>query len=521
MLPISLIVIFWWKRGKIDWKNDVVPLLPFFVVGIISGLFTAWVERRFIGAEGSAFAFTFIERCLIAGRVIWFYLAKLICPINLIFIYPRWNISQAVWWQYLCPITALILAVVFWMLRKRSRTPLAAFLFFTMMLFPVLGFFNIYPFQFSFVADHFQYLACIAPITIVVAGIDHTLGNNRFQKLTWFIILLLVLGTLTWKQTGIYVNAETLFRTTIRKNPLCWMAYNNLGKLLAENGRTDGVMADFQTALKIKPDYSEAHYNIGIQLGKMGQIDMAIAHYRKAIEIKPNYAFAYNNIGLLLAETGRTDEAIIHYRKSLEISPRFAEAWNNLGNGLSQIGRTDDAINSFQRALKINPNYGEAYYNFGILLSKLGRTDEAISRYQKALEINPSDCESHVNLGLLFAQLGRNDEAIDQYRKALEINSNSIEAHNNLGVLLAKMGRTDEAIVHYQKALQVSPNQISILQNLADAFEQKGQLTNAIPLVEKALALAKPKGDKSQVKEIEVNLARLNKLSRSVQQVPR
>jgi tetratricopeptide (TPR) repeat protein len=508
MLPASLLIVFWWKRGKIDLKRDVAPLLPFFVIGMASGLFTAWVERKFIGAEGSAFTFTIIERCLIAGRVVWFYLAKLTCPVNLIFIYPRWNISQAVWWQYLFPVAALILAGILWALRKHSRAPLAAFLYFTTMIFPVLGFFNVYPFQFSFVADHFQYLACIAPITIVIAGIDHALGNNRFQKLACSIILLFVLVVLTWKQSGIYANAETLYRTIIRKNPLCWMAYNNLGKLLAENGRTDGVMADFQTALKIKPDYSEAHYNIGIQLGKMGQIDMAIAHYRKAIEIKPNYAFAYNNIGLLLAETGQIDEAIIHYRKSLEINLRFAEAWNNLGNALSQIGRIDEAINSFQRALKINPNYGEAHYNFGILLSKLGRTDEAIFQYRKALEINPRDGESYNNLGLLFAQLGRNDEAIDQYQKALETNSNSIEAHNNLGILLAKMGRTDEAIDHYQKALQISPNQISILQNLVDVLVQKDQLNDAIPILEKALSLAKSSGDKSRGKEIEGTLAR-------------
>ena len=96
-LPMSLLAVFWWKRGKISWKNDVIPLIPFFAAGIAYGLFTAWVERAFIGAEGGAFTFTIIERCLIAGRTTWFYLSKIFVPMNLMFMYPRWNVSQTVW----------------------------------------------------------------------------------------------------------------------------------------------------------------------------------------------------------------------------------------------------------------------------------------------------------------------------------------------------------------------------------------------------------------------------------------
>jgi hypothetical protein len=268
MLPVSLLVIFWWKRGRVDWKNDVLPLLPFFIVGIASGLFTAWVERKFIGAEGSVFAFTFVERCLIAGRVVWFYLAKLICPVNLIFIYPRWNINQAVWWQYLFPVAALMLAGILWALRKRSRAPLAAFLFFSAMLFPMMGFFNIYPFRFSLVADHFQYLACIGPIVLVSVGMESGIElinqkNIRFLKPTLYGIVLLTLCVFTWKQCGMYADAETLFQTVIKKNPVCWMAYNNLGNIFSLTNKTDIAVSNYQKSLEIKPDYGEAHYNLG------------------------------------------------------------------------------------------------------------------------------------------------------------------------------------------------------------------------------------------------------------------
>ncbi|MGA2505846.1 MAG: glycosyltransferase family 39 protein, partial [Chitinispirillaceae bacterium] len=229
-LPAALLVVFWWKRGRIEWKRNVVPLLPFFAIGIISGVFTAWMERRYFGAEGSDFNLAFIDRCLIAGRAIWFYLYKLLWPANLIFIYPRWHIDAATVWQYLFPAAFLLTAVLFWALRSRSRTPLAVLLYFAVTLFPALGFFNVYPFRFSFVADHFQYLACIGPIAAAAAIIVQGTGllQARLRRTMQPLIcgvLLSVLFLLSWNQSGMYSDAETLYRTTIRKNPDCWMAY--------------------------------------------------------------------------------------------------------------------------------------------------------------------------------------------------------------------------------------------------------------------------------------------------------
>ena len=148
-----------------------------------AGLFTAWVERKLIGAEGADFDLTLVERCLIAGRAIWFYLGKLFWPADLLFIYPRWQVSQAVWWQYVFPGGGdCCWWSVLWRLRRRWRGPLAGLLFFAGTLFPVLGFFNVYPFRYSFVADHFQYLASLGIIAVVSAGAAH-LGLERLGLL--------------------------------------------------------------------------------------------------------------------------------------------------------------------------------------------------------------------------------------------------------------------------------------------------------------------------------------------------
>ena len=445
-LPVSLLVVFWWKQGRIRWKHDMVPLLPFFVVGIASGLFTAWVERTFIGAEGSDFTFTIIERCLIAGRAVWFYLGKLFWPANLIFIYPRWNVNPALWWQYLSPAAVLLLAGTFWALRNVRRAPLAVFLYFTVTVFPALGFLNVYSFRYSFAADHFQYLACIGPLALSAAGMESVFGfltknMRRFFRPAFYGILLLTLGVLSWRQNGMYRDAETLYRTIIQKNPDCWMAYNNLGMLLEKNGQTDD----------------------------------AIAHYRKSLEINPGKGEPHNNLGLLLAKTGQTDEAITHFRKALEINPDYSEAHCNLGNALVQIGRTDEAIAHFRKALEIKPNLIEAHNNLGNALVQTGRTDEAIAHFRKALEIKP-----------------------DYY-----------EAHYNLGYTLLQSGRSDEAITHFRKALEIKPDNINILNNCAAAFVQKGELTDAIPLLQRAFSLAKAAGDESLARGIAGNIEKL------------
>ena len=155
-LPGALLLIFWWRAGQLSWRRDVVPLLPWFAAGAAAGLVTAWFERHLLAAEGADFAMTFGQRSVLAGRVLWFYVGKLLWPSHLSFIYARWTID-AVWPPIRLTLVTIGIVAAFWWTRDRSRAPLAAALFFIGSLFPVLGFLNVYPFVFSFVADHFQY----------------------------------------------------------------------------------------------------------------------------------------------------------------------------------------------------------------------------------------------------------------------------------------------------------------------------------------------------------------------------
>jgi tetratricopeptide (TPR) repeat protein len=415
-LPLAWLVIFWWKRGAISWRRDVVPTIPFFFLSAVAGLVTRWFENTGIGYKAGILEFSLLDRCLIAGRAFWFQLGKLLWPSNLTFVYPRWEINAGVWWQYLFPISVLALLFILWTLRRRSRAALAGVLIYILLLLPSLGFLNIYFFVYSFVADHWQYLACLGIITPCASGIA-LLAERSKRWQGWLepgvtLVIAGVLFVLTSHQSRMYSDIETLYRTTIARNPACWMAQVNLGNILYQANRIPEAMDLFDQARRFKP--AVAYYSIGNALFLKGRTLEAIDQYKQALQIDPSYAEAHHNLGSALLLIGRTPEAIEHYEQALRIDPTFAGAHNNLGNALVQTGRVPEAIDHYKEALRIIPNSVDAHNNLGAALAQIGRTSEAIAEFKAALQIDPGSADARNNLTKLEALQNNPPAKVDQ-----------------------------------------------------------------------------------------------------------
>ncbi len=505
-LPAAILLIGWWKRGQIRWRADVLPTLPFFALALGLCTLTAWLEKNHVGAQGPDFALTFPQRCLVAGRAFWFYLGKLFWPVQLCFVYPRWQPNPGVWWQWLYPVTAMGTMLGLWLARARlGRGPITALFFFVGTLFPVLGFMNAYFMRYSFVCDHWVYLPSLGPLALAAA-----LGSGAAEQLRrrWLIygvavMVLAGLGTLTWRQCGMYANVETLWRTTITRNPDCWLAHNNLGTaLLNKQGNLDEPIQHFERALQLKPDYPEAHVNLGVAQAKQGKLKEATQHFERALQLEPDYPETHVDLGVVQAAQGRLDEAIQHYERALQLDPDYTEAHNNLGIALADRGKLDEAVQQYERVLQLKPDYAEAHNNLGIALADQGKSNEAIQHFERALQLKPDYVEAHYNLGIALADQGELDEAIQHYRRALQLKPDYADALNNLGFALAKQGRWDEAIQHYERTLQLRPDYAEAHCNLGIALARQGKSAEAVTHLQQALALAAAQGNTALAKSI-------------------
>ncbi len=469
-LPAVILLIVWWQSGQIRWRADVLPTLPFFVLAIGLCAVTAWLEKTHVGAQGSDFALTFPQRCLVAGRAFWFYLGHLFWPADLCFVYPRWEPDPGQWWRWLYPTTALGALFALWLARGRiGRGPATALFFYVGTLFPVLGFMNAYGMRYSYVWDHWVYLPALGIIALAAAGVVRAAERLGQQRLVhaFALVVLPALGLLTWRQSRMYTDTDTLWQTTLARNPDCWLAHNNRGVALAAAGRFDEAIENFRKAIRNNPNYVEAPDNLGVALAAMGRLDEAIENYHQAIQINPNYAEALNDLGLALTEKGQFDEAIENYHKAIQINPNYAEALGNLGVVLAAKGRFDEAIESYHKAIQINPNLYKTLDNLGVALAAMGRFDEAIESYHKAIQINPNFYKTLDNLGVALAATGRLDEAIESYRRAIQADLNRPETFLHLGMTLGQSGRPREAVVQYREALRLNPDLAVALNNLA------------------------------------------------------
>src|SRR5438067_2117502 len=290
MLPVVLALCIWWREGGIA-QRDLRLFLPFILISLLASGWTIWEQKFHSHATGAEWVQTPLQRILISADAIWFYLLKLIWPHPLIFIYPRWNVNSSGWLAWIPLVALLVAATVLLVKRNTCLRPVTfAFAYFVITLFPVLDFFDVYFFRYSFVSDHFQYLASMGPLALAGAGVVTAVEKVRIRKLAIqaasHLVSLSILGALTFHQSAKYHDVISLYQATLAQNPKCWMAEYNLGLALKNQGQLDQAIAHYRRAINIWPDYVEAHYNLGGAYIEKGEFDEALAEYRRAIEIR-------------------------------------------------------------------------------------------------------------------------------------------------------------------------------------------------------------------------------------------
>jgi tetratricopeptide (TPR) repeat protein len=371
ILPLALLLCVWWQRGR--WRGpDIRRVAPFFGLAAGMSALTVIEQRGQILREGTAeWKLAMPERLIIAGKAIWFYAAKLLWPVHLTFVYPRWEVvaRSFLFWLPLAGLVAL--GAILWARRRQpwARAALFGCGFFVAALLPVLGFVDVFYFRYSFVADHFQYLAGVGLIALIASAAalfcEHSGPAGRRIGTAAALATLLASATLTWKQGHIYRDAETLWRDTLAKNPRCWMAHTNLGNVLQNSGRFAEAEEQYDQALRIKPDYAMAHNDLAVALIAAGKPDTAIMHLEQALRIKPDLVEAQDNLAWLLAtlppsQGGDPDRAVRLARQACELTGYRGPAHlSTLAAAYAARGEFTDAVDTAQKAVDLARSDGQ------------------------------------------------------------------------------------------------------------------------------------------------------------------
>lgn len=472
-LPAAILLLLWWKRDKIK-GIDIIHLIPFFLIGISLALLTVWLEKVHVGAEGAEWSMPFFDRTLAAGRISCFYAGKLLFPINLIFVYPRWTIDTGIWWQYLFPLF-LVVCLIFLFLTRRQigKGWLVGMAGFVITLFPCLSFINVYPMRYSFVADHYQYLATPWFIALIIGGmawfVKKQVRNIMAIVATRCLstLVLLVLAMLTWQRCHVFLNLENLWLDTLAKNPGCWMAHNNMGKYLQGEGKLDEAIEHYHQSINIRTESSTANYNLGNALFAKGEIDQAIEYLTKATRLDSDFATAYFSLGNVYKKKNKINEAMRNYQKAIEINPDFYSPHYNLANTYKQIGQTEKAIYHYLETVRIKPDHGKAHFQLGLAMKSVEQIEEAIQHLETAEQLLPESPLVKNELAWLLAACP--DTTYRNGEKALRLALSAAEQTEHrhpvildtLAAAYAEQGKFEKAVSVIKDALKLTDNDLT------------------------------------------------------------
>lgn len=404
MLPAILLLCAWWRRGRITWK-DVWRSVPFFLLALAMGLLTVWFQNH--RAIGGAFVpmGDFPTRLATAGWAAAFYLFKLLLPFDLSMLYPRWRIDpRQIQWLLPGMALAAALAAAFLFRRAWGRPLLFGLGYFLITLFPVLGFFRMYYFRLSPVADHWQYAAQIGIIALAAAAwvtLWHRLRRERTGKILAGGAAIF-LAILTWNRSQLFESEEKFWMDVLKKDPQSWTANTNLALDLLEKKRFEEALVFARKPVEIEPTYIEGHMNLGAILDANKRFDEAAAQYLQAVNLHPDSHAAWRELAIAFKNANRPDDAILAAEEAVRLKPRDFQVRTNAGGLFYELGCYDKAIFQFEQAVRLNPGSADAHNNLAGALYLQNRLAEAIAEYQAALRLRPGHADARKNLEILL-----------------------------------------------------------------------------------------------------------------------
>ena len=321
------------------------------------------------------------------------YLWKTVVPVRILPTgYPMASVNT--WGMTIAmgvPIVAVTIALI--VFRRRIPWLLAVWVSYVTMLSPVLGFAYGAP---QFPANRYTYHSCVGWAMLAGGGLLYLFRSEqrgRMGKATIRIILgatvvgIFSLGALSWRQTKVWGNTETVWKYVIANERRIGISHLNMGNYYYQVGQVEQAVIEYAHAIRVKPHMVEAHYALGIVLGEKHDWDLAISAYEAAIRLKPDFANAYNNLGFALARKGEQERAIAAFEQAVAIDPANVRVLLNLGYTYTQLGDHGRAASAFAKIIELDPENALVHGDLAASYYRLKNYERAMQHAERAEQL--------------------------------------------------------------------------------------------------------------------------------------
>lgn len=334
-LPVALLLWIWWRRPSPMGKH-LLLLAPLLCLAALGTWLVIWRENTLLEGKTFESRFLLVERLLIAGRALWFYAGKLLMPVDLVPIYPHWTVDTQAVVPYVFPLAAAMVIVAAWLLRRRiGRAPLVAVLFFAVTLAPTSGLVDFGYMGKSFVGDHYQYIPSLA-VFAGLAAVGAKLAARRVRPSYYGVpamaaAIVLGVGALTWRQCGVYRDAETFWGYVVAHNPSP-TALSSLGEAYLLN-RDFTRAEDLLRRALAQSEHTNMRFRLGCVLIERREFAAAAEQFERALylnrtrnRLRGVNARALFNLGYCRYSLGDYAQAADACRQAVELDPSLTAA---------------------------------------------------------------------------------------------------------------------------------------------------------------------------------------------------
>lgn len=374
-LPVVLIALLPLIKNTIDWRKEIVKLLPFFTLSVLFGCITLYANDHSLNWSDAFLAtssYSYLQKILLSSYALCVYVFKFIWPWPMLAIYPFPIIDgQLILETYLSLACIILFAVLIFKLRNKFPSVVFGSLFFVITIFPVLHLIEVND---SIIYDRFAYLPYLGLSLLLSYGLiafwdkrQKILPMIRIFLVVVVFLFVMVLSIFTFQQSHIWRNNEYLWSHVMKHFPQAAVAYHNLGVHYTTQQKFPLALALFDRAIELKPDDAVYHYSRGLGLEKIGDRMGAIQSYSNSISKNSEQHNALHNRGSLYWLNGQTDLALQDYTNAITVKPNYINTIVNRGMLYYHLGELDSAREDLNRAKVLAPNDPKVLDNLQII----------------------------------------------------------------------------------------------------------------------------------------------------------